>query len=100
LLFIDGKEGSGSNNSRIKSLNPPIKLPLGIDFHYSSSLTNGCLEEPKTKEGHVGLTSSLHYYYLEFVVLTYLAYLIAVNTSYRSLLGTTDPGIQALIALD
>jgi hypothetical protein len=35
-----------------------------------------------------------------FVVLTYLAYLIAVNTSYRSSLGTTDPGIQALIALD
>jgi hypothetical protein len=48
----------------------------------------------------VGLTSSLHYYYLAFIVLTYLAYLIAVNISYRSSLGTTDPGIQALIALD
>jgi hypothetical protein len=43
---------------------------------------------------------SLHYYYLAFIVLTYLAYLIAVSTSYRSSLGTTDPGIQALIALD
>jgi hypothetical protein len=43
----------------------------------------------------VGRTSSLHYYYLAFIVLTYLAYLIAVNTSYRSSLGTTDPGIQA-----
>jgi hypothetical protein len=49
----------------------------------------------------VGRTSSLHYYYLEFAVLTYLAYLIAVNTSYRSSLDTTDPGIvRALIALD
>jgi hypothetical protein len=40
---------------------------------------------------------ALHYYYLAFVVLTYSAYLIAVNTSYRPSLGTTDPGIQALI---
>jgi hypothetical protein len=49
----------------------------------------------------VGRTLSLHYYYLAFIVLTYLAYLIAVNTSYRSSLGTTaDRGIQALIALD
>ncbi len=29
-----------------------------------------------------------------------LAHSIAVNTSYRSSLGTTNPGIQALIALD
>jgi hypothetical protein len=36
----------------------------------------------------VGRTSSLHYYYLAFIVLTYLAYIIAVNTSYRSSLGT------------
>jgi hypothetical protein len=43
----------------------------------------------------LGRTSSLHYYYLAFVVLTYLAYLIAVNTSYRSSLNTTDPGMQA-----
>jgi hypothetical protein len=49
----------------------------------------------------VGQTLSLHHYYLVFVVLTYLAYLIAVNTSsYRSSLGVTDPGIQALTALD
>jgi hypothetical protein len=48
----------------------------------------------------VGRTSSLHYYYLAFVVLTHLAYLIAVNTSYSSSLGTIDLGIQALIALD
>jgi hypothetical protein len=40
----------------------------------------------------VGQTLSLHYYHLTFVVLTYLAYLIAVNTSYRSPLGNTDPG--------
>jgi hypothetical protein len=32
--------------------------------------------------------------------LNILIYLIAVNTSYRSSLDTTDPGIQALIALD
>jgi hypothetical protein len=48
-----------------------------------------------TPGGVVGRTSSLHYYYLAFIVLTYLAYPIAVNTSYRSSLGTTDPGIQA-----
>jgi hypothetical protein len=49
----------------------------------------------------IGQTLSLHYYYLAFVVLAYyLAYLIAVNSSYRSSLGTTYPGIQALIALD
>jgi hypothetical protein len=49
----------------------------------------------------VGRTWSLHYYYLAFVlVLTYLAYLIGVNTSYISSLGTTDPGIRALVALD
>jgi hypothetical protein len=36
-----------------------------------------------------------HCYFLAFIVLTYLTYLIAVNTSYRSSLGTTDPGIQA-----
>jgi hypothetical protein len=48
----------------------------------------------------VGRTLSLHYYYLAFVVLTYVTYLIAVNTSYISSLGTTDPGIQVLIALD
>jgi hypothetical protein len=53
-----------------------------------------------TNEPHVGQTLSLHYYYLAFAVLMYLAYLIAVNTSYRLSLGTTDLGIQALIALD
>jgi hypothetical protein len=41
----------------------------------------------------VGQTLSLHYYYSAFVVLTYLAYLIAVNTSYISILGITNPGI-------
>jgi hypothetical protein len=45
-------------------------------------------------------TLSLHYYYLAFVVLTYLAHLIAVNTSYRPILGITNPDIQALIALE
>jgi hypothetical protein len=49
---------------------------------------------------NVGRCSSLHYYYLTFVVLIYLAYLIAGNTNYISSLGTTDLGIQALIALD
>jgi hypothetical protein len=39
---------------------------------------------PLLSPNNVGRTSSLHYYYLAFVVLTYLAYLIAVNTSYRS----------------
>jgi hypothetical protein len=48
----------------------------------------------------VGRPSSLHYYYLAFIVLTYLAYLIVVNTNYRSSFGNADPGIQALIALD
>jgi hypothetical protein len=63
-----------------------------------------CLISSMGFAGHqaapVGRTSSLHYYYSAFVVLAYLAYLRAVNTSYRSSLGTTDPGIQALIALD
>jgi hypothetical protein len=41
---------------------------------------------------NVGRTSSLHYYYLAFVVLTYLAYLIAVvNTSHISF-GYYKPG--------
>ena len=52
----------------------------------------------RNEEASVGQTSSLHYYYLAFVVLTYLAYCISVSTSYRSSLGTTDLGIQALIA--
>jgi hypothetical protein len=38
----------------------------------------------------VGRTPYLHYYYLA----------LAVNTSYRSSLGITNPGIQALIVLD
>jgi hypothetical protein len=59
-----------------------------------------CIKTTKKASPSVGRTSSLHYYYLAFIVLTYLAYLIAVNTSYRSSLGTTDPGIQALIVLD
>jgi hypothetical protein len=47
----------------------------------------------------VGQTLSLHYYYLAFIVLTYLAYLIVVSTSYRSIMGITNPGIQALMSL-
>jgi hypothetical protein len=38
-----------------------------------------------------GRTLSLHYYYLAFVVLTYLAYSIAVNTGHRSF-GYYKPG--------
>jgi hypothetical protein len=52
------------------------------------------------KATFVGQTSSLHYYYLAFIVLTNLAYLVAVNTSYGSSLGNKDPGIQALTTLD
>ena len=55
---------------------------------------------PHLSPNNVGRTSSLHYYYLALVVLTYLAYSIpvAVNTSHRSILGITNPGIQVLIA--
>jgi hypothetical protein len=62
--------------------------PLGCDDQVYSLL-----------DSIVGRTSSLLYYYLAFIVLTYLAYLIAVNTSYITSLGTTDAGIQALIVL-
>jgi hypothetical protein len=48
----------------------------------------------------VGRTSSLHYYYLAFVVLTYVAYLIAVNTSYRSSLVLQTWAYEPLVALD
>jgi hypothetical protein len=50
---------------------------------------------------NVGRTLSLHYYYLAFVVLTYLAYLIAVvNTSYRSSLVLQTWAYKPLVALD
>ena len=39
---------------------------------------------PHLSPNNVGRTSSLHYYYLAFVVLTYLVYLIVVNTNYIS----------------
>jgi hypothetical protein len=65
----------------------------------STGTWNPAEQNPRAT-GIVGRTLSLHNYYLTFIVLTYLAYLIAVNTNYRSSLGTTDPGIQALIALD
>jgi hypothetical protein len=48
----------------------------------------------------VGQTLSLHYYYLAFVVLTYLAYLIVVNTSYRSSLVLQTWAYKPLVALD
>jgi hypothetical protein len=49
---------------------------------------------------NVGQTSSLHCYYMAFVVLTYLAYLIAVNTSYRSSLVLQTWAYKPLVALD
>jgi hypothetical protein len=75
--------------------------------HHSCSLRHLCrlliytsVPSMQLSPNNVGRTSFLHYYYLAFIVLTYLAYLIAVNTSYISSLGTIDPDIQALIALD
>jgi hypothetical protein len=59
-------------------------------WYYAASCSN-----MRPNSTNVGRTSSLHYYYLVFIVLTYLAYLIAVNTIYISSLGTTDLGIQA-----
>jgi hypothetical protein len=78
---------------------------LQLDKNTSTSFINEfiicCHKLEKRNQGDiVGRTSFLHSYYLAFVVLTYLAYLIAVNTSFISSLGTTYPGIQALIALD
>jgi hypothetical protein len=73
--------------------------------HHSRPLRHSCrllihASVPSTRlsSHNDGRTSSLHYYYLAFLI--YLAYLIAVNTSHISSLGTTDPGIQALVALD
>jgi hypothetical protein len=68
-------------------------IALGAKVGVMSSLMNEAGDV-------VGRTSSLYYYYLAFVVLTYLAHLIGVNTSKISSSGTTDLGIQALIALD
>jgi hypothetical protein len=62
----------------------------------------GEMEDKKSKKAPaVGRTLSLHYYYLAFVVLTYLAYLIAVvNTSYRSSLVLQTWAYKPLVALD
>jgi hypothetical protein len=67
---------------------------------YSQIFVRWPFIEPCPRDAPVGRRSSLHYYYLAFIVLTYLAYLIAVNTSYRSSLGTTDPAYNPLVALD
>jgi hypothetical protein len=73
---------------------PALLSGPSLSWEYSSEApVAGLMSELADQQ--VGRTLSLHYYYLAFVVLTYLAYLIAVNTSYRSSLGTTDPGIQA-----
>jgi hypothetical protein len=59
-----------------------------------------CISIIEGEERIVGRTSSLHYYYLAFVVLTYLAYLIAVNTSYISSLVVQTWAYKPLVALD
>jgi hypothetical protein len=47
----------------------------------SDNMEQNCLSE--SVDTTVVQTSTLHYNYLAFLVLTYFAYLIAVNTSYE-----------------
>jgi hypothetical protein len=77
--FIDNKKHLGPMQLLYFLLNCCLQLEGGLG---SFSMNTG---------PGVGRTSSLHYYYLAFVVLTYLAYLIAVNTSHRSF-GYYKPG--------
>jgi hypothetical protein len=59
-------------------------------IHHCYSLTYQINCQVHLEFAAVGRTLSLHYYYLAFIVLTYLAYLIAVNTSY--VIGYYRPG--------
>jgi hypothetical protein len=99
---IDGTMRGKVLTTRVTISNPESEwaIYLKVLWNLSRNRIRYPLSQKRTAVTGVGQTSSLHYYYLAFVVLTYLASLIGVNTSYRSSLGSTDPGIQALIALD
>jgi hypothetical protein len=90
-----GVRKGASKQGGKKQSKPVIDVVVVMVCDFFSSVRG-----PNLGVHRAGRTMSLHHYYLTFIVLTYLAYLIAVHTSYISSLGTTDLGIQALIALD
>jgi hypothetical protein len=100
-LVTDGSQAVSEPSEEIKAsdLNKasyPILTDFGLPLSsvFLSTLLRELVMLDRTNpKGDIliGKTSSLHYYYLAFVVLTYLAYLIAVNTSHISF-GYYKPG--------